>query len=134
MLTDEVLASNAFVFFIAGFETTSSTMSFLLLELAAHLDIQKRAREEIIEALDKHNHKVDYDIIKDLPYLEMVISGMNIFVSLEGSVAPLIIIQCRYLGLLPYFCYLIEYFCARVDSSNSSKQKIWVIRRGLREK
>ncbi|XP_054273744.1 probable cytochrome P450 6a14 [Macrosteles quadrilineatus] len=74
VLTDEVLASNAFVFFIAGFETTSSTMSFLLLELAAHLDIQKRAREEIIEALDKHNHKVDYDIIKDLPYLEMVIS------------------------------------------------------------
>jgi hypothetical protein len=75
VLTDQVLASNAFVFFIAGFETTSSTMSFLLLELAAHPDIQKRTRDEINEVLSQHNNELSSETIKDLHYLEMVISG-----------------------------------------------------------
>jgi len=74
VLTDQVLASNAFVFFIAGFETTAATMSFLLLELAVNSDIQKRVRTEIVEALDKHNGELNNETIKDLTYLEMVIS------------------------------------------------------------
>lgn len=75
LLTDQVLASNAFVFFLAGFETTSSTMSFLLLELAANLDIQIAVREEIVHVLHKHNGEVTYESVKDLKYLDMVISG-----------------------------------------------------------
>lgn len=75
LLTDQVLASNAFVFFLAGFETTSSTMSFLLLELAANPDIQIAVREEIVHVLQKHNGEVTYESVKDLTYLDMVISG-----------------------------------------------------------
>lgn len=75
LLTDQVLASNAFVFFLAGFETTSSTMSFLLLELAANPDIQIAVREEIVHVLHKHNDEVTYESVKDLTYLDMVISG-----------------------------------------------------------
>lgn len=69
------MAANAFVFFIAGFETTSSTMSFLLLELAANPDIQEKVRQEITSTLERHEGDLNYDSIKDLPYLEMVISG-----------------------------------------------------------
>lgn len=75
LLTDQVLASNAFVFFLAGFETTSSTMSFLLLELAANPDIQIAVRKEIVKALDNHDGQVTYETVKELTYLDMVISG-----------------------------------------------------------
>jgi len=74
VLTDNVLASNAFVFFIAGFETTAATMSFLLLELAANPTIQGAVKDEIVQALENHEGKLNYDTIKDSPYMDMVIS------------------------------------------------------------
>uniref|UniRef100_A0A1B6EZI3 Cytochrome P450 n=2 Tax=Cuerna arida TaxID=1464854 RepID=A0A1B6EZI3_9HEMI len=74
LLTDQVLASNAFVFFLAGFETTSSTMSFFLLEMAVNPSIQETVRNEIIKALEKHDGDLNYETIKDLPYMEMAIS------------------------------------------------------------
>uniref|UniRef100_A0A1B6KMA9 Cytochrome P450 n=1 Tax=Graphocephala atropunctata TaxID=36148 RepID=A0A1B6KMA9_9HEMI len=74
VLTEQVMASNAFVFFLAGFETTSSTMSFFLLEMAVNPSIQEAVRNEISKALEKHNGNLNYETIKDLPYMDMVIS------------------------------------------------------------
>uniref|UniRef100_A0A1B6JSY8 Cytochrome P450 n=1 Tax=Homalodisca liturata TaxID=320908 RepID=A0A1B6JSY8_9HEMI len=74
VLSDQVLASNAFVFFLAGFETTSSTMSFFLLEMAVNPSIQEAVRNEIVKALEKHDGNLNYETIKDLPYMEMAIS------------------------------------------------------------
>lgn len=50
-------------------------MSFLLLELAANPDIQIAVRKEIVHTLNKHNGEVTYESVKDLTYLDMVISG-----------------------------------------------------------
>ena len=52
------LAAQVFVFFVAGFETSSTTMMFCLYELSLHQDIQDRLREEIDVVLQKHDGKL----------------------------------------------------------------------------
>ncbi|EDW05265.1 probable cytochrome P450 6a21 [Drosophila mojavensis] len=73
-LTIEEIAAQAFVFFAAGFETSSTTMGFVLYELAQNVDIQDRLREECKEVLAKHNGDLTYECIKDMQYLNQVIS------------------------------------------------------------
>jgi cytochrome P450 family 6 len=69
------LAAQAFVFFLAGFETSSTTMTFCLYELSLHQDIQERVREEIDVVLRKHDGKISYEAIQEMDYLDMVVSG-----------------------------------------------------------
>ncbi|XP_011190520.2 probable cytochrome P450 6a21 [Zeugodacus cucurbitae] len=73
-LTLEEMAAQAFVFFAAGFETSSTTLSFLLYELAVNQDIQKRLRAEILEEVEHHGGKVTYECINSMPYMKQVIS------------------------------------------------------------
>ncbi|XP_047118506.1 probable cytochrome P450 6a13 [Schistocerca piceifrons] len=74
-LTTKEVAAQAWVFFLAGFETSSTTVSFCLYELARHPDIQKKVQEEIDDALKKNNGDVTYDIIMtQMPYLEKVVN------------------------------------------------------------
>ncbi|XP_030572696.1 probable cytochrome P450 6a17 [Drosophila novamexicana] len=72
-LTFEELAAQAFIFFVAGFETSSTTMGFALYELAQHLDIQDKLRAEINDVLGKHGYKYSYDNVKQMEYLEQVV-------------------------------------------------------------
>jgi cytochrome P450 family 6 len=74
-LTMNEIAAQAFVFFAAGFETSSTTMSFCLYELAMNLDIQERVQKEIDAALRKYEDKITYEAIQELLYLDNVISG-----------------------------------------------------------
>jgi cytochrome P450 family 6 len=69
------LAAQAFVFFAAGFETSSTTLTFCLYELSLHQDIQDRVREEIDVVLRKHDGKVTYEAILEMEYLDKVVSG-----------------------------------------------------------
>ncbi|XP_001361456.3 cytochrome P450 6a8 [Drosophila pseudoobscura] len=69
---DEILAQ-AFVFLIAGFETSSSTMGYALYELAKQPHIQDKVRAEVEEVLEQHEQKFTYESTKDLKYLEQVI-------------------------------------------------------------
>lgn len=74
-LSFEDLAAQAFIFFVAGFETSSTTMGFALYELALHQDIQDKLRAEINEVLGKHNNEFTYDNVKQMEYLEQVVMG-----------------------------------------------------------
>lgn len=67
---DELLAAQVFVFFAAGFETSSSASSFLLHLLAYHPEIQAQCQKETDDILSKYG-KLCYDAIKDMKYLEM---------------------------------------------------------------
>jgi cytochrome P450 family 6 len=69
------LAAQAFVFFLGGFETSSTTMTFCLYELSLHQDIQERLREEIDIVLKKHGGKITYEAIQEMEYLDKVVSG-----------------------------------------------------------
>jgi hypothetical protein len=74
----EDFVGQAFQFLIAGFETSGTTMSFALYELALHPEIQNRLRTEIMEDLNKHNGQLTYEGIQKMAYLDMVVSGEGI--------------------------------------------------------
>lgn len=74
-LTMNEASAQAFIFFLAGFETTSTSLGFTMLELAIHQDIQEKARGEVVKALEKFDGKISHDAILDLPYVEMIILG-----------------------------------------------------------
>lgn len=71
----EEMAAHAFFFFAAGFETTSSTMSFLMYEWAKNPDIQQKAYDEIVEVLSKHDGKLTYESVGDMKYIGQCIDG-----------------------------------------------------------
>jgi hypothetical protein len=73
------LAAQAFVFYLGGFETSSTTMTFCLYELSLHQEIQDRVREEIDVVLQKHDGKLTYEGILEMEYLDKVVSGKSQF-------------------------------------------------------
>ncbi|EDW32573.1 GL10370 [Drosophila persimilis] len=78
-LTIEQMAAQAFVFFLAGFETSSSTMAYCLYELAQHPDIQRRVREEIDAVLKNvEGGEITYDALAEMNYLEKVLAVHSI--------------------------------------------------------
>ncbi|GLH05688.1 Cytochrome P450 6a2 [Gryllus bimaculatus] len=72
-LTDNLLAAQAFVFFLAGFETSSAAMSFTLHELALNPDVQRKLRREINAVVEKHDGHFTYESVMNIEYLEKVI-------------------------------------------------------------
>lgn len=80
LLTDDILAANIFVFFVAGFETTASTLSYCLYDLAMNPKVQDELREKIKRTRDVNEGKLSYDTLQEMKYLDMVINGMHIFI------------------------------------------------------
>ncbi|XP_076241485.1 cytochrome P450 6a2-like [Calliopsis andreniformis] len=71
-LTESLLVSQAFVFFVAGFETSSTAISNTLYELARNQDIQDKLREEIREYYEKCNGEWQYENVNSMPFLNLV--------------------------------------------------------------
>ncbi|KAM3961856.1 cytochrome P450 6B5-like [Aphomia sociella] len=71
-INDDVMAAQAFVFYAAGYETSATTLSFLLHHLALDQDIQNRVVEEINEVLSKNNGKLTYECLKEMTYMGQV--------------------------------------------------------------
>nr|QZK27660.1 cytochrome P450 monooxygenase CYP6CV1 [Conogethes punctiferalis] len=71
-IDDYMIAAQALVFYSAGFETSAATMSFLIHEMALNPDIQERVHDEVSKVYEKCNGQLNYECIKDMPYLEMV--------------------------------------------------------------
>ncbi|KAM8717479.1 hypothetical protein ACLKA7_004211 [Drosophila subpalustris] len=72
-LSLEQLAAQVFVFFIAGFETSSTNMSYALFELAKNEDIQNKLRAEIQSVLQQHG-KLTYEAMMEMKYLDQVVN------------------------------------------------------------
>ncbi|KAH8291270.1 hypothetical protein KR054_010210, partial [Drosophila jambulina] len=72
-ITFNELAAQAYIFLVAGFETSATTMAFALFELACNQDVQDKLRAEIDGVLEKQNGKLDYDSMRELTYMEKVV-------------------------------------------------------------
>ena len=65
----------AILFLQAGLDTSASTLSFCIYELAINTDIQDKLRLEINEVLQKERGLSNYDSIYEMSYLDKVVSG-----------------------------------------------------------
>lgn len=74
-LTMNEIVAQAVLFFIAGFETSSTTMHYCLYELARNPDVQSKVRAEIREVYKKNGNTVSYETIKEMKYLGQVVDG-----------------------------------------------------------
>ncbi|XP_046385525.1 cytochrome P450 6a8-like [Ischnura elegans] len=68
------LCAQAFVFFIAGFETSATTMTFCLFELARNPEIQEKLAEEVDRIMEKHNGELTYESLAEMQYMDRVIA------------------------------------------------------------
>ncbi|XP_076684084.1 putative cytochrome P450 6a14 [Andrena cerasifolii] len=72
-LTMAEASAQAYVFYLAGFETSSTTATFCLYELAKHKDVQDKVRNEIQAVIEEHGD-LTYNAVNDMTYLHKVIS------------------------------------------------------------
>lgn len=70
-VTDEEVGAQGMQVFLAGFETTASTLQFLTYCLALHQDVQDRLHQEIVQVVGQG--EVKYEHLQHLKYLECVI-------------------------------------------------------------
>ncbi|CAL1277726.1 unnamed protein product [Larinioides sclopetarius] len=73
-LSMDELVSQCVIFFLAGYETTASTLSFASYLLALNQDVQDKLREEVDKALAETNGELTYETVQNMKYLDNVIS------------------------------------------------------------
>lgn len=76
LLTLNEMAAQVFIFFFAGFETSSSTLSFCLYELAKNHEIQRRIHDEIDRVLAQHNGQITYESVSTMTFLGATVDGL----------------------------------------------------------
>ncbi|XP_058462588.1 cytochrome P450 9e2-like [Malaya genurostris] len=74
-LTDAEIVAQCLVFFIAGFDTVSTCLLFVIYELAVNPDVQRRLHKEIVATHSSLGEgSLTYDALLKMKYLDMVIS------------------------------------------------------------
>ncbi|KAJ8735052.1 hypothetical protein PYW08_014302 [Mythimna loreyi] len=102
--TDEVLAAQAFFFFLAGVDPTASGIFGVLMELGRNPDVLKRVQEDVDELFEKYNGQLTYDSIHELKYLG------NVFKETLRLYPPIAFLtrQCVKDSVLPVGKVLVE--------------------------
>lgn len=73
--TDDELLAQALIFFLAGFETVSTTLIFIAYELTKNTNVQIRLYKEILETENSlHEKPLSYEVLQAMPYMDMVVS------------------------------------------------------------
>jgi hypothetical protein len=112
------------LFFLAGFDTTSTLLCFATHQLATHPDVQTRLQEEIDMTLNKDGGNLTYQAVHGMKYLDMVVSGM--VQKISSFIVP---DQHKRLGLRKQFnirLYLLQ--CDYVYSGRIDIRINWQIR------
>ncbi|XP_031624489.1 probable cytochrome P450 9f2 [Contarinia nasturtii] len=72
--TDDEIVAQCFIFFIAGFETSATILTFTVYEIATNPDIQQKLYEEVVKMSEQLGGKsITYDALQKMKYLDQVI-------------------------------------------------------------
>jgi len=73
-LTLDELVAQCVIFFVAGYHTSSATLSFASYLLALNQDVQKKVHQELKQVLQETNGLLTYEAVQKMKYLDNVIS------------------------------------------------------------
>uniref|UniRef100_A0A182PZA4 Uncharacterized protein n=1 Tax=Anopheles epiroticus TaxID=199890 RepID=A0A182PZA4_9DIPT len=75
MLSESEMVAQCLIFFLAGFDTIATLMSFIVYELTLAPDIQQRLYDEIQQVNEQLEGKsLTYDALQRMRYLDMIVS------------------------------------------------------------
>lgn len=72
-MTHEEIASQVFIFYIAGSESSSSTVAYTLYELTQNEDLMDRAQEDIKSILAMHDGDLTYESIMEMKFIDLCV-------------------------------------------------------------
>uniref|UniRef100_A0A8B9KQ09 Thromboxane-A synthase n=1 Tax=Astyanax mexicanus TaxID=7994 RepID=A0A8B9KQ09_ASTMX len=72
MMTEDEIVGQAFLFLLAGYETSSNTLAFACYLLAINPDCQEKLQREVDDFFTRHG-SADYTNVQELKYLDMVV-------------------------------------------------------------
>ena len=75
-LTENEIIAQCIIFFVAGFETTASTITHCAYELAKNPDVQERLKEEIVQAIEGLEPTSDHyhdTVMNHITYLDAIV-------------------------------------------------------------
>lgn len=67
------ITAQCFLFFVAGFDTSSTNLTYAIFELAQNQTIQDKLRQHIRDILKKHNGELTYEALNEMTYLHQCI-------------------------------------------------------------
>ncbi|XP_077559260.1 cytochrome P450 3A14-like isoform X2 [Haemaphysalis longicornis] len=100
VLTSEEVLVTASTLFVAGYDSTSTALSFLTYLLAKHQDIQDKVRKEVKKVIS-NIEELDYEMLtRKLPYVNQVISeALRLYPSVLTFVTRKAVEDFEYNGL-----------------------------------
>jgi cytochrome P450 family 6 len=69
----EEIAANVFIFYIAGNESSSSTIAYTIYEMTQNEVLMQRAQDDIRETLKKYDGQITYEAISDMKFIDLCI-------------------------------------------------------------
>lgn len=72
-MTIEELCAQVFLFYLAGSETSTSTVAYSLYELTQNEDVMARAHEDIKETLDRFGGEISYEAIMEMKFIDLCV-------------------------------------------------------------
>ena len=76
-MDDDDLAAQAFIFFLAGFETTATLLCFACHQICVHPEVQSTLQQEIDAAMKKSGGNISYETIHSMKYLDILDQNAN---------------------------------------------------------
>jgi cytochrome P450 family 6 len=73
-LSLEQVTAQSFFYFVAGYETSSTTLTFMLYEMSQCQELQEKARQEVLSVMEKHHGELTYEAISEMSFIEKIIN------------------------------------------------------------
>ncbi|XP_043234521.1 probable cytochrome P450 6a13 [Amphibalanus amphitrite] len=73
-ISDSLIATQAVMFLVGGYDTTASLLTCAGYALATNAEVQQRAQHEIDQVLARHGGHLTFDALSEMHYMDQVVS------------------------------------------------------------